>query len=299
MRTKQPIRRERDHFMHLDCLESDHIEPVKMLVKPKALTEVASSPTSIFAPMSAAPPTMKLPEAVAKPRLPRASVWGSASPMLKRVWSSSREHEVMEEWLDEVALQNHAKMVLKGASAWPEKDREHKTKHARLHEKFWVQKRTEKKRTLERTALAEHAHELARLNDAGDATPDASQKTLYLLQKSAARKPPRENAPRRAKVRRDQRRASRSARCFALDDGENLVWVMSQKQIERRREVAAALAEAAVQYDVKRAMALLRREPTGPALAELFKRGVPLSINATKDLTDLLERKPLPKMRST
>ena len=34
-------------------------------------------------------------------------------------------------------------------------------------------------------------------------------------------------------------------------------------------------------------------------MAELFKRGVPLSINATKDLTDLLERKPLPKMRST
>ena len=86
-----------------------------------------------------------------------------------------------------------------------------------------------------------------------------------MLQKSAARKPPRENAPRRAKVRRDQRRASRSARCFALDDGENLVWVMSQKQIERRREVAAALAEAAVQYDVKRAMALLRREPTVPS----------------------------------
>ena len=74
MRTKQPIRSKRDHFMYLDCLESDHIEPVKMLVKPKALTEVASSPTSIFAPMSA-PPTMKLPEAVAKPRLPRASVW--------------------------------------------------------------------------------------------------------------------------------------------------------------------------------------------------------------------------------
>ena len=34
-------------------------------------------------------------------------------------------------------------------------------------------------------------------------------------------------------------------------------------------------------------------------MAELFKRGVPLSINATKDLTDLLERKPQPKMRST
>jgi hypothetical protein len=58
-------------------------------------------------------------------------VWGSASPMLKRVWSSSREHEVMEEWLDEVTLQNQAKMVLKGASAWPEKDLEHKTKHSR------------------------------------------------------------------------------------------------------------------------------------------------------------------------
>ena len=33
-------------------------------------------------------------------------------------------------------------------------------------------------------------------------------------------------------------------------------------------------------------------------MAELFKHGVPLSIDATKDLTDLLERKPLPKMRS-
>jgi hypothetical protein len=74
MRTKQPIRSKRDHFMYLDSLESDHIEPVKMLVKQKAVTEVASSPTSIFAPMSA-PPTIKLPEAVAKPPLPSASVW--------------------------------------------------------------------------------------------------------------------------------------------------------------------------------------------------------------------------------
>ena len=68
----------------------------------------------------------------------------------------------------------------------------------------------------------------------------------------------------RAKVRRDQRRASRSARSFDLDDGENLVRVMSQKQIERRREVAAALAVAAMQYDVKRAMTLLHREPKVP-----------------------------------
>ena len=76
-----------------------------------------------------------------------------------------------------------------------------------LHDKFWAKKRKEKKHARERTALAEHEHELARLDDAGDATPAASQKTLYLLHKSAARKPPRKNAPRRAKVRRDQRRA--------------------------------------------------------------------------------------------
>ena len=133
-----------------------------------------------------------------------------------------------------------------------------------LHDKFWAKKRKEKKHARERTALAEHEHELARLNDAGDATPAASQKTLYLLHKSAARKPPHKNAPRRAKVRRDQRRASRSARSFDLDDGENLVWVMGQKQIERRREVAAALAVAAMQYDVKRAMTLLHREPKVP-----------------------------------
>ena len=133
-----------------------------------------------------------------------------------------------------------------------------------LHDKFWAKKRKEKKHARERTALAEHEHELARLNDAGDATPAASQKTLYLLHKSAARKPPHKNAPRRAKVRRDQRRASRSARSFDLDDGENLVRVMSQKQIERRREVAAALAVAAMQYDVKRAMTLLHREPKVP-----------------------------------
>ena len=46
----------------------DHIESMKMLVEQKAVTEVASSPTSIFASMSA-PPTMKLPEAVAKPTM--------------------------------------------------------------------------------------------------------------------------------------------------------------------------------------------------------------------------------------
>ena len=65
--------------MSIDSLESHHtedIEPVKMLVKQKAkqVPEVESSPTTIFAPMSA-PPAMKLPEALPEPRLPRASVW--------------------------------------------------------------------------------------------------------------------------------------------------------------------------------------------------------------------------------
>ena len=65
--------------MFIDSLESHHtedIEPVKMLVKQKtkAVPEVESSPTTIFAPMSA-PPAMKLPEALPEPRLPRASVW--------------------------------------------------------------------------------------------------------------------------------------------------------------------------------------------------------------------------------
>ena len=92
MRTKQPIRSKRDHFMYLDCLESDHIEPVKMLVKPKASTKVASSPTSVFAPMSAAPPTMKLPKAVAKPRLPRASVWPHGEKVPRPVPLVPRAH---------------------------------------------------------------------------------------------------------------------------------------------------------------------------------------------------------------
>ena len=92
MRTKQPIRSKRDHFMYLDCLESDYIEPVTMIIKQKQASQALSkaklveilghdpaspshSPTSIFAPVSAPPPTMKLPEAVAKPSLPSASVW--------------------------------------------------------------------------------------------------------------------------------------------------------------------------------------------------------------------------------
>lgn len=67
--------------MFVDSLESHHIEdiePSKMLVKQKAkqkaVPEVESSPTTIFAPMSA-PPTMKLTEALPEPRLPSASVW--------------------------------------------------------------------------------------------------------------------------------------------------------------------------------------------------------------------------------
>ena len=40
-----------------------------------------------------------------------------------------------------------------------------------MHEKFWAKKRQEKKRTHERTVLAEHAHELARLEDDGGVRP--------------------------------------------------------------------------------------------------------------------------------
>ena len=146
MRTKQPIRAKRDHFMYLDSLESDDlvVEPVKVLIKQKQATVALSkaklghepvspthSPISIFAPMSVQPPRMKLPEAVAKPSLPRSSVWplAAAFPFGKRVWSSSRQHEVMEEWLDEIVLQKRAKMAFKGASEWPEKNRKEKTKH--------------------------------------------------------------------------------------------------------------------------------------------------------------------------
>jgi hypothetical protein len=314
MRTKQPIRSKRDHFMYLDCLESNYLEPTPVLIKTKQANEAllksklvdllghepaspTRSPTTIFAPMST-PPPMTLPPTVDKPSLPETSVWGSAAPMLKRVWSSSREEEVMDEWLDELTLQKRAKMILKGASAWPQKDCEAKTKHRRLHAKFWAKKREQKKSVLQRVVLAEHDDELARGGDPTLPVAAVSQKTLYLLQKAGARKLPRENGLRRAKTRRDKRRASSSARCFAFDDPEQAGWPTHLDEVEGAAKSAAATATA-VRYDLNLAFALLRREPTGPALAELFTRGVPLSFDATKDLKNLLKLQPQPKSKAT
>ena len=122
MRTKQPIRAKRDHFMRRDSQESDFLghtpvlttqkqapeaqpqaaeaQPKANLVKPLG-NETASpklSPTSILSPVTDPPPLMELPDAATKPgltksSLPSASVWGG-SQAPNAAGTSKHEHEV-------------------------------------------------------------------------------------------------------------------------------------------------------------------------------------------------------------
>lgn len=105
MRTKQPVRAKRDHFMHRDCVESEalqhnkplhakHKQPTKLTgPQPLSGTQVrpegkgrspwpSESPTSVLAPGSTPTSPLTLPVAVAKPSLPSTAVWGGHMPML-------------------------------------------------------------------------------------------------------------------------------------------------------------------------------------------------------------------------
>jgi len=103
MRTKQPVRAKRDHFMHRDCVESEALERIAPLraehkqpsnltsAQPRSGAQVrpagkgrsawpSESPTSVFEPGVAPTSPLTLPVAVDKPSLPSTAVWGSKAP---------------------------------------------------------------------------------------------------------------------------------------------------------------------------------------------------------------------------
>ena len=103
MRTKQPVRAKRDHFMHRDCVESEALEQIAPLraehkqpnnitgAQPRSGAQVrpegkgrsawpSESPTSVFEPGVAPTSPLTLPVAVAEPSLPSTAVWGSRAP---------------------------------------------------------------------------------------------------------------------------------------------------------------------------------------------------------------------------
>ena len=103
MRTKQPVRAKRDHFMHRDCVESEALERIAPLraehkqpnnitgAQPRSGAQVrpegkgrsawpSESPTSVFEPGVAPTSPLTLPVAVAEPSLPSTAVWGSRAP---------------------------------------------------------------------------------------------------------------------------------------------------------------------------------------------------------------------------
>ena len=103
MRTKQPVRAKRDHFMHRDCVESEALERIAPLgaehkqpdnltsAQPRSGAKVwpegkgrsawpSESPTSVFEPGVAPTSPLTLPVAVAEPSLPSTAVWGSRAP---------------------------------------------------------------------------------------------------------------------------------------------------------------------------------------------------------------------------
>ena len=108
MRTKQPVRAKRDHFMHRECVESEaleallhaaplraeHMQPTNITgaqprsgdqVRPEGKGRTAwpsESHTSVFEPGVAPTSPLTLPVAVADPSLPSTAVWGSRAPTL-------------------------------------------------------------------------------------------------------------------------------------------------------------------------------------------------------------------------
>ena len=103
MRTKQPVRAKRDHFMHRDCVESEALERIAPLraehkqpnnltgAQPRSGAKVwpegkarsawpSESPTSVFEPGVAPTSPLTLPVAVAEPSLLSTAVWGSRAP---------------------------------------------------------------------------------------------------------------------------------------------------------------------------------------------------------------------------
>ena len=104
MRTKQPARAKRDHFMHRDCVESEaleqsaplsakHKQPNNIIgAQPRSGAQVwpegkgrsawpsESSPNSVLTPGITPTSPLTLPVAVAEPSLPSTAVWGSRAP---------------------------------------------------------------------------------------------------------------------------------------------------------------------------------------------------------------------------
>jgi len=144
----------RDHSFYKDSLEAsfmDDIHPVKMKKTAQAPAS-PRSPASIFSSLPEIMPKMEpLPKPVVKPdetMLPVNAVWGGG----RKVWTSKREQEILDECLDAEPLLSNAKMQLKtGEKA----QRKAKAKHASLEKKFYDTRRARKKVLRDEAAAAE------------------------------------------------------------------------------------------------------------------------------------------------
>lgn len=239
MRTKQHVRgARRETMVQKDSLESSLYFEDSMPVRKGKLTKIRTqgmgdatspknvmdSPDSIYTPLAAGPPAMKsLPEPVigqepSSQALPGTAMWGGG----RRVWTSPREKEVLDLWLDHVKLESRAKLPIKTKSTHSDMDRSEKVKQRGLTQKYWGKQRAQKK------VARLDADELAVVLKMADAGIDEHKQQVFVANNSHFRRDgtmrgrPRKNSALRAKIRRFERCAARDRKCFAFDDPENL-----------------------------------------------------------------------------
>jgi len=263
---------------------------VKGIEESKSPVNIMGSPASIVSSLASQPPPMKaLPEPMAvapkpdEPSLPSTAVWGG-----RRIWTSPRGQEVLNQWLDDVQLLSRSKLAIKTHSTYSEMQRAEKAKQKGLMHKHWGKKRVQKSRA--RAAADALAEQLA-MQMAGDADapgiptrpPEATSDSAPVCRDGKMRGERRKNGVIVAKLRRSQRRAARDRKCFAFDDAENLPVAPAPHTLRAKKKP--------VPFKKSYAYMLLCSEPLGPVLSDLFSGGLMLSMPATLDLEEMLGHK--------
>lgn len=288
------------------------------------------SPDTIFSSLANVPPPMKLPQPKATKAtvnaspttslLPPAAVWGGG----RKVWTSRREQEILDQWLDEVKMTSRARMPAKAYTVWSDKERADKSKHRSLTTKYWIKRRSENRALLahEDMQITDKLHRIAEDDDDDEADGDPNggrdrdndldqQALLHGSSRKTFDYKPRNQMARRAKVRRAARREARDSKCYRWDD-----WVEAEAaRIEVSAQLQHETSKWRVRFQQQQQQGATGKgtkhsagkhpypdevietllmcyvvccEPKGPAVSNLRSGGVALSMAATCDLEDML-----------
>jgi len=177
-----------------------------------------ASPISIFEALAPMPPAMPpLPKSAVEVSLPLTAVWGNPRKMMlaQRSRRAAIEDIIDEHCAPSEPLLSRAHLNTKSKHLETSADRNDKTKKAMergLLTKHWTKRRAAK-------AAAQAAHE-ARLAEmvATEASETSDGEVKIAVPRGNERKPPRETAVKRERVRRQARREARDLKCLGADE---------------------------------------------------------------------------------